>query len=270
MVLCATVVCPTPFCRSAGIHRAHVFKIVGRVVRRAYNGGMNRSALLMPVAAAAGFGAWGAFHPKSQLFGPVVSSAGKACALTFDDGPNPLITPRLLALLEEYDVRATFFLLGKHVDQHPDLAAEIAAQKHTNGNHPYGHPNTLWFSRGRIADELRRCEDAISRATGRGSICVRPPFGFRGPQFHSAVRETGLSKVVMWSVSARDWTPQPWQDVRDRVRKVRPGDIVLFHDGDHRSVNADRNHTLRALEFWLPRWKDSGLQFTAALADPPC
>ena len=219
--------------------------------------------LLIP-AAATGLCAWGAFHPRSRLFGPVVSSAGNACALTFDDGPNPSITPRLLSLLDRHDIPATFFLLGKYVRQDPSLAAEIAAGRHVIGNHTYAHPNLLFFSRGRIEDELNRCEDAIVKATGRRSACVRPPFGFRGPQFYSAARSAGFSEIVMWSVSARDWTPQPWQRISRRVRRVRQGDILLFHDGDHRTSNADRGHTLDALEYWIPRWKDSGLRFTAA------
>jgi peptidoglycan/xylan/chitin deacetylase (PgdA/CDA1 family) len=219
--------------------------------------------LLIPPAAVAGLCAWGAFHPRARLFGPVISSTGNACALTFDDGPNPAVTPRLLSLLERHGVRATFFLLGKYVHQNAQLTAEIAA-KHVIGNHTYGHPNLLFFSRRRIVDELKRCDDVIVNATGTRSSCVRPPFGFRGPQFYSAARTAGFSKIVMWSVSAHDWTPQSWERVSRRVRGVRPGDILLFHDGDHRSSNADRSHTLKALEYWIPRWQDSGLDFTAS------
>jgi len=224
--------------------------------------------LFPPIAAVAGLGAWGAFHPKSQLFGPAVSTAGNSCALTFDDGPNPAITPRLLSLLERHGVQATFFVLGKYVRENRRLTAEIEARNHVIGNHTYAHPNTLFFSRQQIVDELSRCEDAILKATGRRSECVRPPFGFRGPQFYAAARATGLSKVVMWSVSAKDWTPQPWEKVSRRVRGVQRGDILLLHDGDHRAANADRNHMLRALEFWLPRWKDAGFDFTAAWTKP--
>jgi peptidoglycan/xylan/chitin deacetylase (PgdA/CDA1 family) len=223
---------------------------------------MDAWALLVP-AAATGLGAWGAFHPRSQLFGQAVSSVGNACALTFDDGPNPAVTPRLLSLLERHNVRATFFLLGKYVEQNPGLAAEIAARNHVIGNHTHTHPNTLFFSRRQIMDELSRCEDAVFKAAGRRSACVRPPFGFRGPQFYSAARAAGVPQVVMWSVSARDWTRQPSERIQRRLSKVRQGDILLFHDGDHRIPAADRNRTLQALEFCLPRWRDSGLEFAA-------
>src|SRR5438105_12199464 len=103
--------------------------------------------LLTSAAAATGLCAWGAFHPKSQLFGRAVFRTGNACALTFDDGPNPSITPKLLALLDRHEVQATFFVLGKYVQQNPALTAEIASGNHVIGNHTYAHPNTLFFSR---------------------------------------------------------------------------------------------------------------------------
>src|SRR5262245_40541159 len=105
---------------------------------------MNAWNFVIPASAAVGLGAWGAFHPKSKLFGPTVSSAGNYCARTFDDGPNPSITPKLLAILEKHHVHATFFVLGKYVEANPGLAAEIAAREHVIGNHTYAHPNTLF------------------------------------------------------------------------------------------------------------------------------
>ena len=225
---------------------------------------MNAWNIITPAAAAsAGLSAWGMLHPRAQLFGPVVRSAGNACALTFDDGPNPAVTPRLLDLLDKYNVRATFFVLGKYVRHFPSLTAEIAARHHAIGNHSDTHANLLFFSHKHIVDELTRCEDAILNATGKRTTSVRPPFGFRGPNFASAARDAGFSQVVMWSVSAKDWKPQPSARVAKRLRKVRHGDIILFHDGDHRTSNADRGHTLQALEYWLPRWKDAGLEFAA-------
>jgi peptidoglycan/xylan/chitin deacetylase (PgdA/CDA1 family) len=222
---------------------------------------MNPLEVAIPAVAALGIPAWASFHPRSQLFGATVCSAGLGCALTFDDGPNPRVTPKLLALLEKHRVPATFFVLGKYVEQYPGLTAEILAAKHSLGNHTYAHPSLLFFSQRHIMDELNRCGEAVSEATGQIMSLVRPPFGFRGPQFHSAVQKTGSSKVVMWSVSGHDWNPQPAARITRRIRRVKPGDVVLFHDGDHRVPNADRSHMLEALAHWLPRWQDAGLKF---------
>jgi peptidoglycan/xylan/chitin deacetylase (PgdA/CDA1 family) len=216
----------------------------------------------IPVAACAGIGAWGAFHPRSQLFGPTISRLEKLCALTFDDGPNPRVTPQLLALLDKHRVPATFFVLGKYVRSNSGLLADMAARGHAIGNHTYRHPNLVFWRRKDIVEELNRCEDTIVQATGQRSRCVRPPFGFRGPQFQSAVRQAGFGKVVMWSISARDWKPQSWEKVSRRVERAAAGDVILLHDGDHRDASADRSHMLKALEFCLPRWHDSGLVFT--------
>ncbi len=92
---------------------------------------------------------------------------------------------------------------------------------------------------------------------------MRPPFGFRGPQLDRVIRRRGDLGVVMWSVWARDWKAQPPEPVIKRLRRVRGGDIVLLHDGDHRVLEGDRRHTVAALEYWLPRWKDAGIRFVS-------
>ena len=222
---------------------------------------MNGWHLIVPVLTGAGVSAWGAFHPRSHLFGPTTCRAGHACALTFDDGPNPRVTPRLLSLLEKYQVPATFFVLGKYVQAYPTLTSEIVARKHSIGNHTYGHRSLVLLTRRQIMEELNRCDDAVFQATGTRTTSVRPPFGFRGPQFNAVARRAGFSKVVMWSLNGRDWNPQPAPRLSLRLEKMRLGDIILLHDGDHRTSNADRSHMLQALEFWLPRWKDAGIPF---------
>lgn len=228
---------------------------------------MNLVSIAVLAAGAAGAGgaagAWGAVHPKSQLFGRTLCRTGDAStlALTFDDGPNPAVTPRLLELLARHEARATFFLVGRYVRACPGLAAEIAARGHAVGNHTETHPNLIWLSPQRIREELVRCNEAIAEATGREACWMRPPFGYRGPQLSGAVRRAACAGVAMWSAGGRDWRPQPAARVIRRLRLARGGDIVLLHDGDYRALGADRRHTIEALEYWLPRWKDAGLRF---------
>lgn len=213
--------------------------------------------------AASGTYAWGSVAPPSQLFGPTIRRTGDAStiALTFDDGPNPAITPQLLDLLDRHRVKATFFLIGAWVREAPSLASDIAARGHAAGNHTDTHPSLALRSKQRITDELKRCDDAIESATAHKPRWMRPPFGFRSPLLNGIVQRRGGTGVVMWSAWARDWKPQPPEPVIERLRGVRGGDIVLLHDGDHRVMNSDRRHTVTALECWLPRWKDSGFRF---------
>src|SRR5215468_4921260 len=122
---------------------------------------MNPLEIVIPVLAAVGVPAWAGLHPRSQLFGPAIFKLENGCALTFDDGPNPRVTLKLLALLEKHHVPATFFVLGKYVEEYPALTQEIAGAKHTIGNHTYGHSSLLFFSQQQIINELKRCEEAV-------------------------------------------------------------------------------------------------------------
>ncbi len=220
-------------------------------------------------AAAAGIAAWGAVAPSSELFGPTVrrTASSRKIALTFDDGPNPAATPRLLELFDRYSVRATFFLIGKFARACPDLVKEISVRGHLIGNHSDTHANLFLQTRAGIRGELARCQDAIAAAAhAEPPRWMRPPYGYRSPLLRGEIRRAGMQGVVMWSKSCRDWKPQPPQRLIERLSRVarldRPyGDIVVLHDGDHRALGADRHHVVAALEHWLPRWRDAGMEF---------
>ena len=187
-----------------------------------------------------------------------------ACmALTFDDGPNPAATPHLLDLLARYEAKATFFLIGRHVRAVPGLAKEIAVRGHAIGNHTDSHASLALLSGTRISEELDGCDEAIRQSAGVKPRWMRPPYGFRSPQLHGIVMRRGNAGVAMWSAMARDWKTQPAEPVIQRLRRARGGDIVLLHDGDHRVLRGDRSHVVKALEYWLPRWKDSGIRFAS-------
>lgn len=212
---------------------------------------------------AAGAYSWAACVPSAQLFGPTIRRTGnsRTIALTFDDGPNPAVTPALLDLLDVHSVRGTFFLIGAHVRACPELAREIARRGHAVGNHTDTHPVLPFLSARRISEELARCDEAIRAVTDAFPRWMRPPYGFRSPSLDGIVAQGGHGTVVMWSRLARDWRPQPPEPMIRRLRRVRGGDIVLLHDGDHRAPGGDRRHTVAALARWIPRWKDAGLRF---------
>src|ERR1700678_4663273 len=133
--------------------------------------------------AIAGISAWGATAPSSQLFRANVRQPGGrgSMALHFDDGPNPSATPQLLELLAKYGVKATFFVIGRQVRVFPALAREIVERGHEIGNHTETHPSLLWLTSAGIADELDRCDEAISSAAGGKARWVRAPDGYRHP-----------------------------------------------------------------------------------------
>ena len=213
-----------------------------------------------------------AVHPRSQLFGKTICRTNSAMqfALTFDDGPNPVITPKLLNLLDKYNAKATFFLIGRFVRECPQLAQEISARGHLIGNHTQTHPNLFWLSPHGVRNELRECQDALQETLGVAAKYFRPPFGLRNPWVVSSARDLGM-QTVMWTLLPGDWLEKPpdWLMARmqmiagnaQRAEQRSYGDVLCLHDGGHRQLGADRERTLAALEYWLPRWRDLGLKF---------
>jgi peptidoglycan/xylan/chitin deacetylase (PgdA/CDA1 family) len=241
---------------------------------------MNSLYLTAPAAlvAAAGITAYGAVHPRAQIFGSTIcrTNSPRKLAITFDDGPNPAITPKLLDLLDRYNARATFFLIGRFVRECPELVKETVARGHEVGNHTELHPNLFWLNPTKVLVELRLCHDAIRGALGTPPKWFRPPFGMRNPWVIPAARDLGC-QTVMWTLIPGDWREKPAEWLISRMQPIAThaqnvskngsiaahgtGDILCLHDGGHRELNADRTRTLAALEHWLPRWRDLGLEF---------
>jgi peptidoglycan-N-acetylglucosamine deacetylase len=238
-------------------------------------------------AAAAGVSAFASIHPRSELFGSHIhGTAGpKTLAITFDDGPNPSITPKLLDLLDKYNARATFFVIGKFVRDVPSLLQETVARGHSIGNHTETHPNLFLRSSSRIREELERCNNAIAEAVGGSPRWFRPPFGLRNPWVLPAVNRLGM-QAVMWTLIPRDWSAPSSEWLVPRLQPIArhalthsdgkgkftgsaSGDILCLHDGYHAQQNGDRRHTVSALEYWLPRWRDLGLEFVTIDAAVP-
>src|SRR6266403_4754687 len=223
-------------------------------------------------ALTAGVTTYAAVYPRSQLFGTTIcrTPAPPLLALTFDDGPNPAITPALLDLLHKYNAKATFFMIGRFVRECPELTREVAARGHLIGNHTQTHPNLFWLGPHAIRSELQQCQSALQDVTGGAARMFRPPYGFRNPWVASTARELGM-QTVMWTLLPGDWREKTAEWLTARMHPVTDnaqnmanrgsGDVLCLHDGAHRQLNGDRIRTLKALEYWLPRWRDLGLKF---------
>lgn len=184
--------------------------------------------------ALAGLSLW----PQSRLLGPNRNRLSEDAAargevgLTFDDGPDPEITPRVLDLLDQADVRATFFCIGRRVEARPDLAAEIVRRGHRVENHTWSHPNAFaCYPPAGLRREIQQAQDAIGRATGRVPTLFRAPAGLRNPLLERELHRAGLT-LASWTRRGYDIVEKdPAAVARRLLQDVEAGDVLLLHDG---------------------------------------
>jgi len=171
----------------------------------------------------------------------------RSVALTFDDGPNGGATLKLLELLSELDLRATFFLVGKWVEAQPEVAREIARRGHQIGNHGYSHRVLTFLSPREVNAEVVKAQEAILRVTGVSPTLFRSPHGFKSPFLGRALKRLGLTPI-RWTVGVWDTEcPPPETIVSRALRRLRGGGILLLHDGDGDKPGAERGSTLQAV-----------------------
>jgi peptidoglycan/xylan/chitin deacetylase (PgdA/CDA1 family) len=203
--------------------------------------------------------------PRSQLYGKTFIGTGpgrREMAFTFDDGPNDPYTLQLLEILSKYKVKSTFFLIGKYVNQRPDIVRDIVAAGHVVANHTYTHPNLIFQSQAQFGDEFSRCERALDNAVGEHHAPLfRPPFGGRRPAVFRTLKNFGVAPVL-WSVTGYDWSANSCEAIERKVaRQVRGGDVILLHDGGHLAFGTDRSYTVRATEHLIARYQGEGYAF---------
>jgi peptidoglycan-N-acetylglucosamine deacetylase len=204
-------------------------------------------------------------HPRSQYFVQVVhraTTARRVVALTFDDGPDPVVTPQVLDILAAHRARATFFVLGERAALHPDLVRRIHAEGHAVGTHTQHHRMRFHFG---SADYVRReIEDAVDVVDGilsRRPSLFRPPHGVRSPCFARGWRATRGLTCVTWSARGLDARPTDADAVVARVEnELAPGAIIALHDGTGLGGSRDRSATLAALPRLLERCRERGLR----------
>jgi peptidoglycan/xylan/chitin deacetylase (PgdA/CDA1 family) len=206
----------------------------------------------------------GAFHRNSPFFGRAlgkIDSDRKVVSLTFDDGPNPKATPRILDTLREKGVRATFFILGSHAERWPELVRRISHEGHQLGNHGYFHRKLQFKSPFYVSRDIRLGIRAITRAGAPAPRYFRAPHGFRSP-WTTPIASSYGERTVGWSLGVWD-SDRPGVDeiVRRTLEGVSSGSIVLLHDGDGYNPDGDRMQTAAALPQIIDRLKDEGYEF---------
>jgi peptidoglycan-N-acetylglucosamine deacetylase len=202
--------------------------------------------------------------PRGQWYGQTFTGlrhGSRKLALTFDDGPNDPYTLRLLDVLAKYDLRATFFLIGRYVRQCPEIVRKVDNAGHVIGNHTFNHRLLTFKRESEIRSELTECEAALTDAVGAHSDLFRPPFGGRRPAVLRIARDIEL-RTVMWNVTGYDWNAKSLQEIERKVgSQIRGGDVILLHDGGHQAMGTDRSLTIGAVESVISRYKGQGYQF---------
>jgi peptidoglycan/xylan/chitin deacetylase (PgdA/CDA1 family) len=168
-----------------------------------------------------------------------VPVADKYIAITFDDGPHPKNTPRLLDMLRSRNIKATFYMVGSNVDLYPQVVRRVVAEGHEIGNHSYTHRLLSKLSDTAVRDDLARCRDAIARAAGVQPRTLRPPYGGMLPRQREWVNAEFGYPIILWSVDPLDWKRPGAGAVCSRiVTRTTAGSIILAHDLHAQTVDA--------------------------------
>jgi len=175
----------------------------------------------------------GSFRVNSNFHFPVIcrnSSIDKGVAITFDDGPDPETTPRILEVLKKHDAKAAFFLIAQKAEAHPDLVRRIHNEGHIIGNHTYGHSYYFdFFPAFRMLREFVKSQEVINNIIGKKIVWFRPPYGVTNPMMKKALRKSGFI-TVGWSIRSLDTVIKDPEKVIARVSKAKAGDIILLHE----------------------------------------
>jgi peptidoglycan/xylan/chitin deacetylase (PgdA/CDA1 family) len=214
--------------------------------------------------------AYAALSPQSQLFGNTLIAGPNPSeiALTYDDGPNDIVTERLLDVLAQHNVHATFFLIGNFVRQRPQIVRAIAASGHLIGNHTMTHPWLAWQSSVRIRQELAGCNAILEDTLGAPIRYFRAPHGARRPVVLRIARSLGLTPV-QWNIIGYDWQPTTAEKITARTvrgiirnQQQNHASNVLLHDGGQKGLGQPRLPTVEATRILLQKYRtQTGTKF---------
>ena len=227
-------------------------------MRRPSNTTVWRGAAVLVLLGAAAVGLREVVNSSTfQLFGDYVArvdTEDRVVALTFDDGPDPIYTPRVLAVLDQQQVKATFFMIGRNVERYPAVAREVLRRGHEVGNHSYSHPRLVLMSPSRVRDEIARTDKLLRDIGVTGEIYFRAPHASKFIVLPCVLVQMGKVNV-MGDVSAEEWRQRPAAVMTESIlRQVRPGSIIGLHD----PMGAE---TLKTVQNILPALVSQGYRF---------
>ncbi len=180
----------------------------------------------------------------------------KKIALSFDDGPSERNTEAILALLEKYQIKATFFVIGENAERDPDRIRKISDAGHEIGNHTYHHQYITKLNEAQLREEILKTESLLTEICGKRPVLFRPPGGAYSDKALQRIEEMGYTSVL-WSVDTHDWTKPKIATIVTVVEKnVLGGDIILFHDLEQKN-----SPTPAALDIIIPFFQEKGYEF---------
>lgn len=192
-----------------------------------------------------------------------VPSSEKVVALTFDDGPSPKWTPEILDVLKAGQAKATFFMLGEHVEQYPEVARRVVLEGHEIGNHTYDHHVLIYYKTQELEKELSDAQAAIYKATGLTTRYFRPPKAWLTESEKKDIKRLGY-EIILWSLNSKDWVTFDYRYiVKYILHYVQPGDILLFHDsgGVFKTEGGNRKETVKAVALLIEKLRARGYRF---------
>jgi peptidoglycan/xylan/chitin deacetylase (PgdA/CDA1 family) len=200
-------------------------------------------------------------HHKQSLQTIKIEKSSPEVALSFDDGPSPS-TVKVLDILQQYHIRATFFLVGKNVERYPDIVLRILNGGHLIGSHTYSHnPWSSMKTPKQISSELDMSSSAICSITGNAPHFFRPPFGWESPWMSKEYRSKGYT-IVKWTIDPKDWQhPSPEIIVNRILTNLKSDAIILLHDGHQTKASPNVQETIRALPVIIEKLEERGFRF---------
>lgn len=183
-------------------------------------------------------------------------------ALSFDDGPDTTYTPAVLDKLNEYDVKATFFLVGERAEAHPEIVERIVKEGHEIANHTWDHPKMTEIPVEEVRDQINQTEKKLHEITGHATRMYRPPYGFQNEELVKVMGDLNYS-IIIWSQDSLDWKDLTSEEVADNILSdITPGAIILQHSAGGMAGEEDGlMRTVDALDKVIPKLQDDGTEF---------